>query len=338
MSILKNILLFLCVCLLISCQPSKNKAFKQLNHDAFKNQNKITIQIARYEKALFGLDPNDPAKGLKSIQKEFFIFLNSNLNDPVNILQIKNFINDPMLIRINKETQEKFPDLTFIEKQLSDAFSNFHHYFPDKKIPKVYSYINFLNDKQPIIYSDSVLIIELDMYLGKNSSFYPMANIPAYVTNRCSKEYMVADCMKEIGRTMSVNNSNDLTFLNQIIATGKILFFLDAMLPETPDSIKIGYTPKQIEWCMKNEENIWKFFIDQKLLYQTEPSVISKFLNDAPFTPGLSHESPGRMGCWIGWQIVRDFMQKNEQITIAELLKETDAQKILKLSRYKPKK
>ena len=303
-----------------------------------KINKKINIKISRYDKALFSLDQNNIMPGINAIKQEFNIFLNADFSDPVKMIQLKSFINDPMIIRINKETQTKFPDLIFVEKNLSNAFTYFNYYFPEKKIPKVYSYVNFLNDSQPIVFTDSIMIIELDMYIGKSCSFYSMAGFPVYKTNRYSKEYIAADCMREIGKSLNVFNRNDLTFLNQIIAEGKVLFFEDAMLPESSDSIKIGFTSQQLDWCKKNEENLWKLFIGQKLLYKSEPNLISKFLNDAPFTPGFSHETPGRLGCWVGWQIVRDYMSKNEKVTISELMRETDAQKILKLSNYRPRK
>jgi len=296
------------------------------------------FKIHRYEKALFGIDMNNLKAGLKSIKNEYNFFLSGNLDDPKNLLQIKGFVDNPRLISIYKETLKKYPDLNDLEKQFSDALTHYHYYFPEEKIPKLYSYVSDLAYEEPIIYADSVLVIELDMYLGKDCSFYPMVELPVYKTYRCSKEFIIGDCMKEIAKKNISYNHSDPSFLNQIIYEGKILYFVDAMMPETPENIKIGYTPEQTEWCKKNEVNIWKFFVDQKILYQTDPTILSKFLNDAPFTPGFPRESPGQIGIWLGWQIIHSYMNNHEKTSLQELMRNTDAQKILKDSKYKPKK
>jgi uncharacterized protein YjaZ len=100
----------------------------------------------------------------------------------------------------------------------------------------------------------------------------------------------------------------------------------------------MGYTKEQLEWCIKNESNIWAFFIEQKLLYSTVVQQYIKYISDGPTTNGLPKESPAKIGAWIGWQIVKAYMNNNPAITLEQLLKEKDAQKILNNSNYKPKK
>ena len=78
--------------------------------------------------------------------------------------------------------------------------------------------------------------------------------------------------------------------------------------------------------------------IDQELLYSSDPLVIRKYMQDGPFTAGLPEGSPAMLGKWVGWQIVRNYMQKNDDVTLSNLFGVTDSQVILSQSGYKPKK
>ena len=76
--------------------------------------------------------------------------------------------------------------------------------------------------------------------------------------------------------------------------------------------------------------------MDKRDLFKTESTIISSYLNEGPFTAEISQESPGRLGLWVGWQIVDSYMRNNEEVSVQELLSESDAQKILEQSFYKP--
>jgi uncharacterized protein YjaZ len=111
------------------------------------------------------------------------------------------------------------------------------------------------------------------------------------------------------------------------------------LLPEYTDAEKMGYTPEQIVWCQENESYIWRYFIEKEMLYSDEPKLSSRFIDPAPFSKfylEIDNDSPGRVGAWIGWQIVRSYMENNNT-SIEQLLK-TDAKQIFEKSKYKPKK
>jgi uncharacterized protein YjaZ len=123
-----------------------------------------------------------------------------------------------------------------------------------------------------------------------------------------------------------------------MLLEGKVLYAMDLFLPPTPDSLKIGYSSPQFDWCGENEKHVWRMLIDQELLYSSDPQVIRKFMQDGPFTNGMPEGSPAMLGKWIGWQIVRSYMQKNEGMAITDLFNSKDSQVILSKSGYKPKK
>ena len=124
-----------------------------------------------------------------------------------------------------------------------------------------------------------------------------------------------------------------------MIHSGKILYLKDVILPEYKEEEKIGYTESQLHWCQENESYMWRYFIENQLLYDDDPKLLLRFVNPAPFSKfylEIDNESPGKVGAWTGWQIVRSYM-KNNEVSLTQLM-QTDAKEIFEKSNYKPKK
>ena len=131
----------------------------------------------------------------------------------------------------------------------------------------------------------------------------------------------------------------DRSLLGQMIYFGKELYMKDMLLPETTDGAKIEYTEDQIKWCQENEAEIWRYFIDNKILFDTDTKLMQRFISVGPYSKfylEIDRESPGRIGQWLGWQIVRSYM-KNNEVTMQKMLA-MDAKEIFDNSKYKPKK
>ena len=331
-----SLALFLSSC--DSCSRNKEKKFAVKADKIKEIRAKVNTSIDRYEKDLFTLNPKDFENELARIQPKYSFFLSGNVHDYKNQQQLYAFISDPMTKEIYRETMKKYPDVNDLKAQLDDAFSYYNYYFPNQKIPKVYTYVSSLDYEMPIKFADSVLIIALDMYLGKDCKYYPQIGVPIYKSERCSKEYIVADCMKEMAYSQIKFDNSRITLLDEMINEGKRLYFAEAMLPHENDTIIIGYPAKKLQWAQQNEANMWGYIIENKMLYTTDSKIIMKFINEAPFTSFFTNDSPGRVGAWIGWQIVRAYMNNYKNANLPELLSETNSQKILTLSKYKPKK
>ncbi len=296
----------------------------------------IKVNIKRYENALFSINPDSLRAGLNNLKADFIFFVGDHI-DTLDIINLYNYITDPTVKKTYEDALKTYPDLSFLEKELALAFRYLKYYFPDKETPEVYTYISGFDFEHPIKYVDSVLIIALDMYLGASYYFYPMLGIPDYKSYRMRKESIIIDCINEIGMSMLPQNYGQTTFLDKMIYEGKVLYFKDIILPDTPDSLKIGYTEEQLDWCKKNENNIWGFFMEQNFLYSNDRKIISRFMDDGPYTQSFEDTSPARTGSYIGWLIVRAYM-KNTNAAIEELLNLADSQLLLKKSKYKPKK
>ena len=296
----------------------------------------LKVEVKRYGKALFELDTSQISKELKQIKQEFNYFLDSDLNDPNNIKQIYDFVSDTALIRIYKKAVEVYPNNEFLNKNLTQAFKYFNHYFPQKPLPEVYTYISGLQYESPIWVQDSVMVIALDIYLGSNFRPYSGLGLPKYKTRCMRPENLVVDVMKYFYHEDVSVRSRQSTLLDRMIAGGKLLYFLDRVLPETADTLKICYTNNQLNWAVENEKNVWAFLIQNDLLYSGDFKSQTKLISDAPFTTGFSRQSPSRLGVWIGWQIVGDFMKNNPEVTLNDLFEISDSQLLLHDSGYKP--
>ena len=184
--------------------------------------------------------------------------------------------------------------------------------------------------------ADSLLLIGLDNYLGKDHRFY--GGIEQYIAAGLDKEYLLSDIASAFVKT-TLRFPSDRTFLAQMIYYGKELYLKDKLIPLATDAQKIVYTTEELEWAQANEEQIWRYFIEQEILYSTDNMLAPRFLDPAPFSKfrlELDNESPGRLGRYMGWQVVRAFMNNNE-VKLNQLL-ELSAEEILKNSNYKPKK
>jgi hypothetical protein len=181
------------------------------------------------------------------------------------------------------------------------------------------------------------------MFLGSyGEKFYPALrqSIPQYIARRFTPENVAPRVIEAFVREeMYPEQDQDRSLLAKMIYNGKILYMMDAFMPEVADTLKIGYTTRQLAWCQENEGGIWAYLLENDLLFNSDYMEIQKYLAEAPFTPGVGENSNSapKLGLWTGWQIVRKYMDKNPDVTLQQLMLEKDPQKILTDSKYKPK-
>jgi hypothetical protein len=226
------------------------------------------------------------------------------------------------------------------DEELTDAFRHIKYYFPKKQLPKVYAYYSGF-EAQTVI-GNGYFGIGLDLFLGANSRFYPALTnaYPHYLSQFFNKENITPRVVEGIVREeMFPESDSSKTLLSKMIYNGKIMYFMDQVMPDVGDSTKIGYTSAQIKWCEDFKSKIWAYFLDENLLYESDYPKIQKYFNEAPFTPGLGekNESAPKLAIWTGWQIVKQYMDKHPEVTLPALMTNPDAQKILNDSKYKGK-
>ncbi|MEO5572474.1 MAG: hypothetical protein ABIT08_07165 [Bacteroidia bacterium] len=308
----------------------------------------ITIQqsFLNFDKELFSYGDTITEENIKQLRQKYGSFFElycariiriHNNEDQFTAAELVRFVSDNDVKEIHRKTDSLYLNTNDIREKLLNVFKHYAYYFQGKPVPKIITYISAFNYQ--IITADSVLGIGLDMYLGENNAaIYASLDIPKYMFRRFTKDYIVSDCIKGWFQSEYEIDSVKSELLSQMIYQGKLLYYTDVLAPGMADTIKTGYTKEQLDWCVKNESNIWAFFIEQKLLYSTVVQEYVKFINDGPTTNGFPKESPSKIGAWIGWQIIKAYMNNNPDMTLEPMLKEKDAQKILNNSNYKPKK
>ncbi len=244
-------------------------------------------------------------------------------------------LKDTIQIELFEEVGKTFPDFENESEELSSLFQHIKYYFPEFKVPKVITLTNDVEYTYRVILADTLLLIGLDNYLGPQHRFY--VDIQKYISAGLDKKYVVGDVAANFASKV-VPPLRDRTFLADMIYYGKMLYLKDKFMPAADDAIKMGYSQDQLDWTLANEEPIWRNFIEQEHLYSTDGQLSLRFLEPAPFSKfglELDNESPGRLGQYIGWQIVRAFMNKNE-ISVQQLV-HIPAEEIFKKANYKPR-
>jgi hypothetical protein len=322
-----------------SCKCHRDNPKTLANHQKAE----VKIKIDRFEKDIFSLNIDSIASGVPSLKTkygEFFELFNYKIvklgsGDDANYPDLlKKFITDYFENLCYHKVMEVYPNLDVVTRQLATGFTNFKMYFPEKRVPKVVSCISGWN--LSVATTDTILGICLDMYLGRNCEFYENLKLEKYMRYTLQKEYIVSDCMRAWGRTTFEYNDSSANLLNQMLYEGKIQYFVKQMLPDTPDTIIFGYRPDQMKWCHGNKKQMWTYLVENKLLFSTNYMIIMKLINPAPFTSFFDKDSPGRACVWLGNQIIEAYMENNQEITLKQLMEETDYQKILRKSNFKP--
>lgn len=299
---------------------------------------KPEVTILRYEQALFSIPPDQIREGLEKIYPQFRFFLGDNWQDTLNLLRIYNYVNDPNIRELYQVEMIKYPDMAFLKKSLNSLFDRLIKYYPEKSYPTVYTYVSGLDIELPVIYADTVMAISMDLFLGKNVTAYARAGVPDYMVNRFTEGNILPECAKAIADSIIITDVNRQTLLDFMLIEGKRLYFTDMMCPGVEDHLKIGYSADKLRWCQMNAASIWTFFIANQALFSSDPKIVGKMMTDAPFTSGFVNESPGRIGEWVGWQIVKAYMKANPGVTLQQLMQNIDSQLILQGSKYKPGK
>jgi len=302
-----------------------------------QNVDPVKITVHRYEQALFSINKQNFEKGLEAIAPEFEFILTDRYADPQNVMQLLQFVSDPVLREAYMASQKKYFDIEWLTTEISDGYRHYRYFYPDTETVEVYTYVSGYNYEEPVrFFGDNTMLIGLDNYLGATFEAYKRVQIPQYISNRMDSAFLLPDIFHTLIAQNFEWNENPELLIDHIISAGKTYYFLDILLPSVKKENKIGYTKEQWNFCQENEDQIWRYFIENKLLFSSNHKNIRSFINETPFTSEFSRESPGRIGQWTGWQIVTAYMKNNPEVTLQELMNDCDYRNILQKSGYKP--
>ncbi|MBE7175339.1 MAG: gliding motility lipoprotein GldB [Mucilaginibacter polytrichastri] len=307
----------------------------------------VNVKIERFDRDISALKNGDQAKAAE-LRKKYGVFYDDymenilgvgNTQKPAYLSELQRVMSGAPWQDLLQSVDKTFPDLAKQETELTDAFRRIRYYFPQRPLPKVYSFFSGFQVQTPV--GNDYIGIGLDLFLGANAKYYPslLQTFPHYVSRRFTPENITPRVVEAVLREDMFSETDAPALLDKMIYNGKIMYLMDEFLPDTPDSLKIGYTAAQLEWCKNFEGKIWAYYLEENLLYNTDYQKIQKYLTDAPFTPGLGegNSSAPKLAVWTGWQIVRKYMEKHPDVTPAMLMQLNNAQRILQDAAYKPK-
>ncbi|UOG75490.1 gliding motility lipoprotein GldB [Hymenobacter tibetensis] len=294
------------------------------------------VELERLEKPFFQIKNSTDAKR----------FITSNPVFAEQFLQRRQFPTDDVLAgtltrlatntglqQLGRQTDSTFQDSDKLKGQLKAMFQHIRYNFPDFRVPPVKTFVTGLS--QDMFVNDSLMVIGLDFFVGPQARYRP--NVPDYILRRYQPPYVLPTAALAISSKYNKKELTNQTMLTEMVQFGKALYFAERVLPCTPDSLLVGYTNKELAGVAFNEGKIWAHFLEKKLLYNTGSFTIQKYVGERPNIPEIDKTCPGRVGAWVGWQIVRKYMATHPNVTLAQLMADKNAQHILNESRYRPK-
>jgi len=320
LSILKTTIFLLVICV-FSCQNSSKieKEISEINLD---------LNIERFDQLFATSEPSD----LPILKLNYPFLFSKRYADSVWVRRIS----DPIQQLQNRAVDSVFKDFTNTESEIFSFYQHLKYYNIVFKTPRLITVLSDVDYRNKVVVTDSIVLIALDTYLGTDHEFY--ASFYEYIKQNLNKNQIVSDLATAYAEQL-IYQPKRSTFLEEMIYFGKQLYLKDLLIPFKENNEKIGYSPAQYEWAEENEFYIWQYFIEKELLYETDRKLLARFIIPAPFSRfnlELDNESPGRLGQYMGWQIVKSYMENNETPLLQML--QMEATDIFNNAKFKPKK
>lgn len=315
---------------------------------------RVDLAVQRFDQDFFAIDTNQIATQVPTLRAKYptlFPIFRENILGVDSDEGLKGFYN--RYRGVYDSAAQVYADFTPVRDQIRRSLQFVKYYFPEyTPPPRVVTVLGPMNsiqdlarmgngDYTPDFLGPDFIGVSLQFYLGANYSLYNteyfISNVaPLFRSRRFSREYIAADVMKLVTEDLFPDRSKGKPLIEQMIEKGKQWWLLDKFMPDSPDSLKTGYTQQQLEWCEDNEALMWSYLLKNEDLYSLNPVVLQTYLGESPFTAVFSQESsPGNIGPWIGWQIVKKFAANNPDVKPAAVM-QTPPKTILDQAKYKP--
>ncbi len=308
------------------------------------SKSNINVSVIRFDKDFFVLNEQNFYAELPFFQKkypDFFTFYNEVIIKIGNPDEASYFENYKKFVQYYKENEIDtkvagvFADTSKLNADFTLAFKYYNFYFPDKKVPEIYTCISGFQES--VFPSDNLLAISLDKYLGSAfNATYTSLGFDVYKQRRMIPEMIPVDCMRAMGALDFPFNDSVNNMLCTMIYEGRLQYYMDAVLPDVADTLKWSYTASQFDWAKQWESKIWDYLIENKMLFSTNMLEIKSFTGEAPFTTVFSNNSAPRAASYIGYQIVKSYVKNNPDINLDQLMQITDYMEIYNSSDYNP--
>lgn len=324
----KVILFFASVLLISACKEKRCDSFPDISDIDFQ------LELEDLTDQIHGLSSRqelDAFLGFYPVLRDEFFKANQYGSREEMLDQTWQLLQNQYVDTLYREVKRLF-DVEKFRAELENAYKRISYFYPEFKPPKVQTvYSGFGKD---IFFTDSLLVIGLDYYLGPKAKFRP--DEYEYLKTRLTPDHLVPQLIQFTSNKYNQTNLSQRTILDEMVFYGKALYFTKQMLPCTPDSLIIGYSGQQIANSELSEGYLWAYFVENALLYDRKPLNIAKFIEERPTIPEIDRVCPGRIGQWLGWQIVEEYESQSSS-DFKEIMTQMDSREVLMQSRYKPR-
>ncbi|WP_436514635.1 gliding motility lipoprotein GldB [Ekhidna sp. To15] len=323
---MRVVLLMICVVFFASCasEPCRDSVQPE----------SIVLEVDRLEQELFSRKSVEEVEGFLESHPDFAkFFLHSDQYPTNTILAERMFglIQNPSIDTLYQESVEAFKNFDEVVNTLEEGLGRLKTYYPQTPSPRVQTAVTGLyND---LFISNEHIMIGMDFFIGEGASYKPQ-QIPNYILARYTTQHLAASILQFVSSQYIQTGRGD-QMLSEMIDYGKSYYLLSKILPCTPERILIGYTEDEWEDVFENDQIIWANFVQNEWLYETNHTVKQKFLGERPNVYEIGDKCPGRIGRWLGWQIVNAYAEKTGA-SVTEIMAETDLNKLFTQSGYKP--
>lgn len=262
--------------------------------------------------------------------------------DSLMVWEFGRVLSDSAMLGLLDSVRQEFPYDYPLDARFEKPMKRLKREFPDIVLPAFRTHVSGYVPAQEMRQVDQIVpvpgyfSIGLHYFMGPEFPFYS-PTLPAYIKRRFDPVYMEVMAFREIseGMVAPLPRTRETTLLDDIIREGIKQYFVEQMLPHTPDSMRFLYNAEQMYWANFYEARIYKTAIDR--LFDSNFELKQDYLSDKPYTTDLSMESAPRLGEYLGWRIVHSFMDRNADITLAQLCDRQDYEAIFHESKYRPK-
>lgn len=321
--------IFLFASVLVVCSCGRDDRFRVDVSDI-----EVSYNLTRFENDFYSSKAD--SNSLELLRQKYEFFITPQMTDSI-ILAKKT---DTLEVHLFEEAQKQFENFSTYRDRITEMFRHVRYYYPDFAPPDVYTYISDLDYPNDVFYAhqDTLLFIALDFFLGKERSFYHQ--YPLYIAAGFDQQYLLRQVAYKIADVV-VNQGRMSTLLDGMMYEAKKALLVEAFSPTIEPHIQMKYTQSQWEWCAKNEYQIWKYFVEKKMFYKSYEREKHRFVSEAPYSKfylTLDNTSPGRVGVWLGLQILHSYLKNHPNVSLNQLIENTNYQQIFTQSGYSPAK
>lgn len=303
----------------------------------------VDFRLIPFYEDLFAISPDSVGEHLERLKNIYGRYLATysegvigigDPDDPQYVERLSRFLAYEPNAEVFDSCRRVFSGKQALKAELAQAFRYYQYYFPKKEVPDVYLHISGFN--QSIVVDSGWVSVSVEKYLGSDCPFYEWLEIPVYLRGRMTPQRVVPDVVQAIGMTEFHYNDSIDDLISQMVYQGQVLQFVKHLIPDIPDSLLFGYTQKEYNWCMQHEEQMWKTLVEKKHLFATDPMIVRKYVDEAPFTNFFGQDSPGRTGRFIGYKLLESWLRRHPDKSIVELMSLSNPHAVLAEAGYRP--